>query len=44
MRVGLIIYGSSYNDIHFVSKDSLEFNNTIHTCLIRVKIILFYFS
>ena len=45
IRVGLFINGSSYKDRHFLrsrAKESLKLNNTINTCLIGLKIILFY--
>ena len=40
------MYGSSFKDRHLVqshAKDSLKFNNTTKTCLIRLNIILHYF-
>ena len=42
IRAGLTMHGSSFNDTHLVAKDSLKLNNMRNTCLIRLKIILYY--
>ena len=45
ITVDLIIHGSSFNDTHLVwsrAKELLKLNNTMSTCLIRLKIILHY--
>ena len=44
-RIGLTMHGSSFEDRHLVwshTKNSIKLNNTVNTCLIRLKIILYY--
>ena len=38
----LIMHGLSFNDTHLVAKELRKLNNTIHTCLTRLNIILYH--
>ena len=42
MIVGLTMYGSLIQDMHFVAKDSPKLKNAINTFLISPNVILYY--